>query len=102
MDSLPVNVVGAALSLIVVVLWTFGRASAQYLAALFGAAGALLLAIPGVHPAWGFAAFLVSNLGWLHFAKQRSHWGLVAQQLVFLLTSLVGVWNWWLGPLLLG
>ena len=102
MDSLPVNVVGAALSLIVVVLWAFGRASAQYLAALFGAGGALLLAIPGVHPAWGFAAFLVSNLGWLYFAKQRGHWGLVAQQLVFLLTSLVGVWNWWLGPLLLG
>ena len=32
------------------------------LAALFGVAGTLLLAMPA-YPGWGFGAFLVSNLG---------------------------------------
>lgn len=74
----------------------------QWLAAAFGVAGALILAVPGIDPAWGFAAFLVSNVGWLAFGAKRRHWGLVAQQVVFLITSLIGLWNWWLGPLVLG
>lgn len=74
----------------------------QWLAAAFGVAGALILAVPGVDPKWGFAAFLVSNLGWLAFGTKKRHWGLVAQQAVFLITSLIGLWNWWLGPLVLG
>ena len=47
----------------------------ETIGALFGMAGAFLLAMPML-PGWGFGAFLVS--------------------------SLVGLWNWWLGPLLLG
>lgn len=103
MTSQTLAMLGGAFLLAGGVIVVAGPASfQQYLAALFGAAGALLLAIPGVDPAWGFAAFLVSNVGWLCFAKQRGHWGLIGQQLVFLLTSLVGIWNWWLEPLLLG
>ena len=72
----------------------------QYIAASFGITGALLLAMK-VDPTWGFAAFLVSNVGWIAFSTARRHWGLLAQQVAFLLTSLLGLWNWWLGPLLL-
>ena len=68
-------------------------------AAAFGMLGAALLA-SAVHPGLGFAAFLVSNVGWLAFSAGHGHWRLFAQQCVFLLTSLVGLWNWWLAPLL--
>lgn len=68
-------------------------------AAIFGMLGALLLAT-AVAPALGFAAFLVSNVGWLAFGAAHGHWRLFAQQCVFLATSLVGLWTWWLAPLL--
>lgn len=68
--------------------------------AFFGIAGALLLAMPSF-PAWGFAAFLVSNLGWLVFSAANRHWTLFVQQLAFMGSSLLGLWNWWLAPLLL-
>ena len=71
------------------------------LSAFFGMAGALLLAMPSF-PAWGFGAFLVSNLGWLVFSVANRHWTLFVQQLVFLGCSLLGLWNWWLAPLLTG
>ena len=70
-------------------------------AAVFGMLGAALLA-SAVHPGLGFAAFLVSNVGWLAFSAAHGHWRLFAQQCVFLATSIVGLWNWWLAPLLLG
>ena len=69
------------------------------LAALFGVAGTLLLAMPA-YPGWGFGAFLVSNVGWLVFSAGHGHWRMFAQQCVFLVTSIVGLWNWWLAPLL--
>ncbi len=81
---------------------SLSAAAPQYLAAAFGIAGALILAIPAADPAIGFAAFFLSNIGWLAFSATRRHWGLFAQQVAFLITSLVGIWNWWLGPLVLG
>jgi hypothetical protein len=70
-------------------------------AAAFGMLGAALLAT-AMHPGLGFAAFLVSNLGWLVFSAGHRHWRLFAQQCVFLATSIVGLWTWWLSPLLAG
>ena len=71
------------------------------LAALFGVAGTLLLAMPA-YPGWGFGAFLASNIGWLTVSAWQRQWPLQAQHWAFLLCSLLGLWNWWLGPLLLG
>lgn len=71
------------------------------LASVFGVLGALLLAMPAL-PAWGFAAFLVSNVAWLVASAWQRQWPLHAQQWVFLACSLLGLWNWWLGPLVLG
>ncbi len=73
----------------------------ENLAAMFGMLGALLLAIPA-YPAWGFGCFVVSNVGWLLFARSHGHRKLYLQQWVFLACSLLGLWNWWLGPLVLG
>lgn len=71
------------------------------LGACFGVLGAALLAMPAL-PGWGFGAFTVSNVAWLTVSAWRKEWALHVQQWVFLLCSLLGLWNWWLGPLLLG
>ena len=71
------------------------------LASVFGVLGALLLAMPTL-PGYGFGAFLVSNIAWLIASAHQRQWPLHMQQWVFLLCSLIGLWNWWLGPLLLG
>ena len=68
-------------------------------AAVAGIVGATLLATKS-DPALGFAAFLASNVGWLAFSRAHKHWRMLVQQLAFLATSLIGLWNWWLGPLL--
>ena len=70
-------------------------------AACFGMAGALLLAMPA-KPGWGFGAFVVSNLAWLIVSAIKRQWPMHVQQWLFLVCSLIGLWNWWLGPLLLG
>ena len=69
--------------------------------AVLGVLAALLLAMPAL-PGWGFGAFTLSNLAWLAASRQRRQWALHAQQWVFLACSLLGLWNWWLGPLLRG
>jgi hypothetical protein len=72
-------------------------AGMETMAAVFGIAGAVLLAT-AVHPGLGFAAFLVSNVAGLAFTGRHRHWRLFAQQAVFLVTSLIGLWTWWLAP----
>ena len=70
-------------------------------AAVFGVLGALLLAMPAL-PGWGFGAFVISNVAWLVVSARRAQWALHVQQWDFLACSLLGLRNWWLGPLLLG
>lgn len=71
------------------------------LAAVFGALGALLLALPS-YPGWGFGAFLVSNVCWLTVSAWQRQWSLHLQQWVFLVCSALGLWNWSIAPRLLG
>lgn len=62
--------------------------------ALFGVFGTVLLALNGRHAGWGFVAYLASNAGWIVFAWIHAHWALLAQQLAFTGTSLLGIWMW--------
>jgi len=75
--------------------------AAQAVGSIFGIAGAALIAA-ALHPGLGFVAFLVSNVGWLAFSAWHGHWGLFAQQLVYLATSVLGVWTWLLRPVVMG
>lgn len=59
-----------------------------------GLTGAFLLATAGQHAAWGWVAFLASNVGWIAFGWIRRHWWLLAQQVGFTASSLWGIWNW--------
>lgn len=63
-------------------------------AAFCGLLGAFLLAAKGAHAAWGWVAFLASNVGWIAFGWIRRHWFLVLQQVGFTATSLLGIWRW--------
>ena len=70
-----------------------GRIAAlETLAAVCGMAGAFVIAFPAVQ-GWGFALFLISNLGWIAFSASHAHWKMFAQQLVFTACSLLGLWN---------
>lgn len=68
-------------------------------AAAFGVLGTVLLALNGPRAGWGFVAFLASNAGWIAFAWIHAHWALLAQQLAFTVSSLLGVWVWLVKPL---
>lgn len=59
---------------------------------VFGLLGTLLLAIPNRWAAWGFAAYLASNFGWLVYSFEHGLWLLFFQQIAFTASSLLGLW----------
>ncbi len=63
-------------------------------AAAFGVLGTVLLALNGPMAGWGFVAYLASNAGWIAFAWIHRHWGLLAQQVAFTVSSCLGIWVW--------
>lgn len=72
----------------------------EWLAAVTAVAGTLMLARKGPRAGWGFVFYLVSNAGWIASALHHGAWALLAQQAVFVATSLWGVWTWLVQPLL--
>jgi nicotinamide riboside transporter PnuC len=68
----------------------------QWAGCITGASGALLIGLrlkPEIMR-WGFAFFLVSNIFWISYGVGFHVPGLVAQQMVFTLTSMIGIRNW--------
>ncbi len=70
----------------------------EWLAAVSAVAGTLLLANKGPYAGWGFVLYLISNMGWIAYAMHHGAWALLAQQAVFVATSLWGVWTWLVKP----
>jgi hypothetical protein len=80
-----------------VAAWRFVRHHwIEAAAAACGLAGSFLLATKGQHAAWGWLAFLASNVGWIAFGWIRRHWFLLLQQVGFTASSLWGIWKWML------
>lgn len=75
--------------------------AAEMLTAVLGVTGAFLFALK-VHPAWGFLAYLLSNLAAIPFNRHQGNRWILVQQQCFLVSSLLGLWNWWLEPLVQG
>lgn len=69
----------------------------EWQAAVFGMLGSLLLALR-IPPAWGFMAYLVSNVTWIVVARRKGIRALIVQQGFFMATTLLGLWNWLIGP----
>lgn len=70
----------------------------EWLAAVTAVAGTLLLALKGPRAGWGFALYLVSNAAWITSALHHGAWALLAQQAVFVVISLLGLWTWLVKP----
>lgn len=61
---------------------------------LFGLLGSYLLSNNNRASGWGFAAYLVSNLGWMVFAVITNNVPMVIMQLGFTWTSVRGLIKW--------
>lgn len=72
----------------------------EWVAAITAVVGTLLLALKGPHAGWWFVLYLVSNAGWIASALHHGAWALLAQQAVFVVISLLGVWTWLVLPML--
>lgn len=68
--------------------------SLQWLGCFTGVAGSLLLAINTRHSGWGFVLFLISNGFWAAFGIVTDAPGLIAMQVIFTITSTVGIYRW--------
>lgn len=66
----------------------------ELFAAACGVIGTLTLALNGPRAGWGFVWYLASNAGWIAFSIATAQWPLLAQNIVFTASSLVGVWVW--------
>lgn len=67
---------------------------AEWTGCTLGVIGAFLVATNSRVSAWGFVAFLLSNVAWIVFAVVEGKTGLLVQQVFFTATSLLGLWQW--------
>ncbi len=58
-----------------------------------GIPGALFLAMNNGYGHYGWSLFLVSNISWIIFAVRGGYSRLLQQQLAFMATTLLGLWN---------
>ncbi len=71
-----------------------GQGMIEWLGALFGIAGAALLAFNVPYSGFGFVAFLFSNLFWIAYGITKRSFGILVMQLFFSATSLFGIYRW--------
>ncbi len=73
-------------------------ATAEQISAWMGSAsgitGAMVLAVNLPWSGYGWLAFLLSNLAWITYARLARVVSLFLMQLVFTITSLVGICRW--------
>lgn len=70
----------------------------EWAGCITGIAGALLLALHSQWSGWGFVFYLTSNAFWIAFGVKKNVRGLIAMQLAFTATSMLGVWKWLIAP----
>ena len=66
----------------------------EWIGALLGVIGALLLALNMRFSQWGWVAFLVSNIFLITYTVLTGQWGLLTMQLIFTGTSVLGIYRW--------
>lgn len=70
----------------------------QWAGCAMGGLGSALLAVRSKWSGWGFVSYLLSNVCWIAFGILTSAPGLVVMQIVFTITSAIGVWFWLVLP----
>ena len=64
------------------------------LGSVSGIGGALLLALNTGWSPYGWLSFLLSNLCWICYAHKQRIQSMLVMQLVFMLTSVLGIYRW--------
>jgi len=72
----------------------------QWAGCFAGLAGAFTLALGPRHGGLGFAFFLASNFLWIAFAALADTPGLLVMSLGYMVTSLLGLYQWVVAPVL--
>jgi drug/metabolite transporter (DMT)-like permease len=70
----------------------------EWIGAAFAAAGTVLLALNGPRAGVGFVLYLASNACWIGFAIAARERPILAQNLVFVASSCLGIWKWLIAP----
>lgn len=70
----------------------------EWIAAITGIAGAILLAANVSWSRYGFVLFLCSSITWSWVAYTTVQPALLANQVVFMAINLLGIWRWLLQP----
>lgn len=70
------------------------KQSVEWIGAITGLSGALLLALNMNISGYGFICFLLSNIAWILFALRTKSYGLLTQQVGFSATSIIGIMRW--------
>lgn len=72
----------------------------ELVGAVFGIGGALVIALKIQGFEFGWVAFVISSVALTLFAYRIKAWWLLAQQVFFMVTNTIGVWNWLILPAL--
>lgn len=66
----------------------------EWIGAILGMCGASLLAFNNKWSKWGWLLFLISNIFMIVFALLTASYGLLTMQVLFTITSMIGVYKW--------
>jgi nicotinamide riboside transporter PnuC len=67
--------------------------SFEWIGSILGMAGAFLVAINGKYAPHGWICFLLANIVMIAFSVESGLYGILCQQIVFMATSLLGLWR---------
>jgi hypothetical protein len=71
------------------------QALIEWSGVVLGVAGSSLLAVRSPRwSKWGFVAYLASNFLWIAWGISHEAWGVVIQNLTFMITSVIGIVTW--------
>lgn len=72
----------------------------ELIGTIFGIAGAVLIAANIEISGYGWIGFAISSVTMTGFAYMIKAWGLLALQLCFCATNVLGLWRWLIQPAL--
>lgn len=66
----------------------------EWLGAIFGVAGNILLAVNLPESKWAFVIFVASNVCLITYAIRAKAWGLCSMYIMYNLITFIGIYRW--------
>lgn len=70
----------------------------EWIGCITGVVGSIMLATRHPKSAWAFVLYFVSSCSWIIYGVMTKAPGLIAMQLVFVVTAILGIYNWLILP----